>query len=366
MAKGLYIHIPFCVKKCKYCDFVSFECGDKDAYIDALICELESYRGTEVDTVFIGGGTPTTLDNRQTERLFSCINGIFNIAKNAEWTVEANPSTFDREKLELMRALGVNRLSVGVQSFSDNELKALGRIHTAEKAKEALSIARDCFDNINIDIISAVPNQTKDSFLETLDTAISLEPTHISCYSLILEEGTPLFQEYEKGMLKLPDEDTEREIYDIACEMLERAGFMQYEISNFAKKGFECKHNLKYWHLNDYIGAGVAAHSLSDGVRRENTCDLVRYIGGEKLITEEQLSEKDIRFEFIIMTLRLIKGIDEGEYAERFGRCFYDDYKLQLDRFINLGLMRKTDTGFALTKRGISLSNSVLCEFLPD
>ncbi len=363
MPKGLYIHIPFCMKKCKYCDFVSFECGDKDAYIDALINELEGYRGTEVDTIFIGGGTPTTLNLKQTERIFSHISNTFNISKDAEWTVEANPSTFDSEKLKLMRALGANRLSVGVQSFSNAELKALGRIHTAEKAKDALVIAGEYFNNINIDIISAVPNQTKKSFINTLDTAISLKPTHISCYSLILEEGTPLFKEYELGKLILPDEDEEREIYETACETLEKSGFMQYEISNFAKAGYECRHNLKYWHLENYIGAGLAAHSLIDGTRRENTCDLKGYISGEYLDIEEKLSAKDIKFEFIIMTLRLKVGLCEKEYKERFGTYFYSDYKEQIDRFINLGLMMRTEDGFSLTKRGISLSNSVLCEF---
>ncbi len=363
MSKGLYIHIPFCMKKCKYCDFVSFECGDKDAYIDALINELKQYKGTEIDTVFIGGGTPTTLDLWQIEKLFTHINSTFIITKDAEWTVEANPSTFDTEKLKLMKSLGANRLSVGVQSFSDNELRALGRIHTAEKAKEAIELAKAHFENINIDIISAVPNQTRESFISTLETALSLEPTHISCYSLILEEGTPLFNEYELGKLILPDEDTEREIYDTACERLEKAGYMQYEISNFAKAGYECRHNLKYWHLNDYIGAGVAAHSLLDGTRRENTCNLKRYISGEYVDIEEKLTAKDIRFEFIIMTLRLTDGLSGKEYYERFGSDFYTDYKEQIDKFINLGLMMRTERGFALTKRGISLSNSVLCEF---
>ena len=363
MSNGLYIHIPFCMKKCKYCDFVSFECGDKDAYIDALINELKQYTGTEIDTVFIGGGTPTTLDLKQTERLFSHINNTFKLAKDTEWTVEANPSTFDSEKLKLMKVLGANRLSIGVQSFSDIELKALGRIHTAEKAKEAIELAKEYFENINIDIISAVPNQTKASFVKTLDTATSLNPTHISCYSLILEEGTPLFAEYEQGKLILPDEDEEREIYENACERLEREGFLQYEISNFAKKGFECRHNLKYWHLNDYIGAGVAAHSLIGDKRRENTSDLSKYIKGEYIEIEEILSKNDLKFEYIIMTLRLIDGLSSREYSERFASDFYTDYKEQVDKFINLGLMQRTDTGFSLTKRGISLSNSVLCEF---
>ena len=363
MPKGLYIHIPFCMKKCKYCDFVSFECGDKDAYIDALMNELNSYKGTEVDTVFIGGGTPTTLSLKQINRLFAHINDTFHLSGNVEWTVEANPSTFDKEKLKLMKELGVNRLSVGVQSFSDVELKALGRIHTADKAKEAIELAKEYFENINIDIISAVPNQTRESFVNTLDTAISLNPTHISCYSLILEEGTPLYAEYESGKLILPDEDSERKMYETACERLEKAGYMQYEISNFAKNGYECKHNLKYWHLNDYIGAGVAAHSLIGDKRQENTSDLSKYINGQYRDVEEKITKDGLRFEFIIMTLRLTDGLSGKEYYERFGSDFYTDYKEQIDKFINLGLMMRTDAGFALTKRGISLSNSVLCEF---
>ncbi len=280
MPKGLYVHIPFCVKKCKYCDFVSFENGDKDAYINALIKERDIYSGEELDTDFIGGGTPTTLETSQIERLFGYIGKSFRISKDAEWSVESNPSTFDGEKLRVMRDYGANRLSVGVQSFSDNELLALGRIHTDQKAEDSIMLAGEYFDNINIDIISAVPNQTKLSFILTLEKAIALHPKHISCYSLILEEGTPLFAEYERDELMLPDEDTEREIYETACKLLENAGFNQYEISNFAKDGFECRHNLKYWHLGDYIGAGVSAHSLIGRTRRENTADLKRYISG--------------------------------------------------------------------------------------
>lgn len=363
MAEGLYIHIPFCVKKCKYCDFISFEDGDKEGYIQALLNELELYRGAKIDSVFIGGGTPSVLDTAQIERIFAKINAVFNLSADTEWSVEVNPSTFDREKLALMRDMGANRLSIGVQSFDDDELGSLGRIHSSKKAVEAICLAKEYFSNINIDLISAVPNQTLESFTKTLQKAISLAPQHISCYSLILEEGTPLFDEYEAGKLVLPSEDCERDIYDMACCMLEACGYTQYEISNFAQKGFECRHNKKYWKLQNYIGAGLAAHSLRDGLRRENTTDLKSYVEGRYLLEEEHVTEADLRFEFIIMTLRLIEGIDESEYSARFGSSFYGDYKKQLDKFIKLGLMQRTEVGFALTKRGISLSNSVLCEF---
>ncbi len=363
--KGLYIHIPFCLQKCKYCDFVSFTSGDKSAYIDALCNELSIYKGEKVDTVFIGGGTPTALSLPLLCKLLAHIKDTFIIAENAEWTIEANPKTVDEEKLKLLYKFGVNRISIGVQSFNDEELLKIGRIHNSEDAVNTVLLAKKYFfENINIDLISALPNQTIKSFTESLSIAISLDPTHISCYSLILEEGTPLYQEHIKTPLDLPDEDTERKMYEKAVSVLDDAGFTRYEISNFAKKGKECRHNLKYWQCDDYIGAGLSAHSLLDGVRYENTADMNEYLSGNYCKNKFELTDDDKISEYIIMSLRLKRGISKTAFFDKFNIDFYKKYKSQINRFIELGLMIETEDGFTLTNEGISLSNSVLCEFV--
>lgn len=364
MPKGLYIHIPFCVQKCRYCDFVSYTCGDKDGYIKALCRELDLYRGESVDTVFIGGGTPTVLSPHLLDMLFSHINKTFRLCGDTEWTVEANPKTVNKEKLSIMREHGVNRISVGVQSFCDKELEKIGRVHNALEAAETLHMVKEYFENFNIDLISALPYQNMASFSETVNKAIAFSPTHISCYSLILEEGTPLYCENEKNPLPIPDEDTEREMYGAAVEMLQRAGYTQYEISNFAKSGLECRHNLKYWNCEDYIGAGVAAHSLINGIRFGNTTDMSEYIQGNRVKEKLILTPEDMGAEYIIMTLRLRKGIDVTEFKHRFGIDFETKYKKQIEKFISFGLMERTAVGFRLTDEGINVSNSVLCEFV--
>lgn len=364
MKKGLYIHIPFCARKCKYCDFVSFTDGDKDLYIRSLCKELDRYKDEKIDTIFVGGGTPTVLSPKLIERLFLHIKNTFDIDSCSEWTVEANPKTVDAEKLTLMKSLGVNRLSVGVQSFNDDELSAIGRIHNAYEAEKTLNLVAEHFDNFNIDIMSALPNQCVESLMCSIRTALKFNPTHISCYSLILEEGTPLYLENEENLLPVPDEETEREMYYKACDELEKAGFKHYEISNFAKIGYECRHNLKYWNCNDYIGAGLAAHSLIDGTRYENTSDLKEYICGHFRSNQTKLTTEDKISEYIIMTLRLCEGINVLEFNEKFSLDFDKAYKRQLERFLPFGLMEKTSAGYRLTKSGISVSNSILCEFV--
>ncbi len=362
--KGLYVHIPFCIRKCKYCDFVSFTTGDKAEYIDKLCNELSQYKGDKIDTIFIGGGTPTSLSNRLLEKLVLHIKNTFNIADNYEWSIEANPNTVDKEKLILLSKLGVNRISIGVQSFNNNELKRIGRLHDGQDAIKTINLAKEYFDNVNIDLISALPDQTMDSFLKTIDTAILLKPTHISCYSLILEEGTALYNEHLKSPLNISDEDTEREMYETAVSLLEKAGYNRYEISNFSKKNSECKHNLKYWQCDEYIGAGLAAHSLIDGIRYENTADMKEYIKGNYLKEKNVLSLEDKISEYIIMSFRLTRGVLNKAFYEKFGIDFDKTYEKQLNRFIKLGLIEKTIAGFRLTNEGISLSNSVLCEFV--
>lgn len=362
--RGLYIHIPFCIQKCKYCDFLSFTCGDKQAYIDALVCELSEHCGEMIDSVFVGGGTPTCIENPLLEKIFCAVHKSFRLAENTEWTVEANPKTLNDEKLRMLRSFGVNRLSVGVQSFDDAELRAIGRIHTAREAEQTLFAARKYFENLNIDLISALPGQSTASFRRTLSRAAEFDAAHISCYSLILEEGTPLYNENLAAPLALSDEDEERLMYDTAVNFLNNAGFSQYEISNFAKPNRECRHNLKYWHCEEYIGAGLGAHSYIDGVRFSNTRDMKSYIAGSRAGGSERLTQADMRAEFVILAMRLREGVDESEYERRFGRSFCGDYGAQLGKFTRLGMIEKTERGYRLTDGGICVSNAVLCEFV--
>lgn len=365
--KGLYIHIPFCIKKCKYCDFNSFSagCEDKDAYLDALFSEMEKYRGEWVDTVFIGGGTPTSLSCRQLERLLENIFKNFYLSKPCEFTVEANPKTLDREKLETLKKYGVNRLSIGVQSFNDNELLALGRVHTGQEAEETIRLAQKYFDNISIDLMCAIPDQTKESFKKNLEKAFSLKTTHISCYSLILEEGTPLFDENEKGNLVLPDEDTEREIYEIAVTEMEKNGYLQYEISNFAKVGYESKHNKKYWQCDEYIGVGLSAHSYIGGVRFSNTDDFSSYINGEFSAEEKEvLSKEDQMSEFMFLGLRKTEGVSKTEFLRRFSENIEKVFEKPLLKFKKMGMIEEKDDRIYLSPKAISVSNQIMCEFI--
>ena len=282
--RGLYIHIPFCVKKCAYCDFVSY-CNreaDFDQYIKSVLAEAEEYKGEKIDTVFIGGGTPTILNHKQITSLAKGIGKIFDIKPNAEYTIEANPKTLSKEKLKALYECGINRISVGVQSFCDSELVAIGRIHNANEAYKTIEeIKKFGFDNFNIDLMLNLPNQTMGSLEKTLKTTIESEPSHVSCYSLILEENTPLWADYQKGKYTEPDDEFDRELYHFAVDYLKQYGYGQYEISNFAKKGMECAHNIKYWSCDEYIGLGVAAHSYYKGVRYYNTTSLAQYMKGE-------------------------------------------------------------------------------------
>ena len=260
----IYVHIPFCIKKCDYCDFLSGPSGPKKQadYVDALLEEInaaEEGKGRSVSSVFIGGGTPSVLDERFIGEILNHIRRKFQIADHAEITIEVNPGTADRNKLQAYRTYGINRLSIGLQSPDDRELKILGRIHNYEQFLETYRSARDAgFDNINIDLMSAIPDQTYEGWIHNLRTVAGLEPEHISAYSLIIEEGTP----FASRTLSLPDEDTEYNMYEATVQILREYGFEQYEISNYAKKGRECRHNVGYWIRQDYLGFGLGASSL--------------------------------------------------------------------------------------------------------
>lgn len=366
--KGLYVHIPFCLKKCKYCDFNSFEFSkaDKGNYLDALFCDMGKYKGEAVDTVFIGGGTPTALDSDEMRVLLSKIRENFSLSENCEFTVEANPKTVDKEKLLVMKESGVNRVSVGVQSFSDNELLKLGRIHTAKDAEDTVMLLKECgFENISIDLMCAIPDQTIESFKYTLNKAFSLSPAHISCYSLILEEGTPLFCENEMGALVLADEDTEREIYELACSEMEKHGYNQYEISNFAKKGKSSRHNEKYWSCEEYIGVGLSAHSYIDGVRYSNTDDFSSYIKGEFESGERNvLSKEDKMSEFMFLGLRKTCGVSQEEFSKRFCIDMKKVFEKPLSKFMKMGMIEEENGNFRLSHDAIGVANQIMCEFI--
>jgi len=365
---GLYIHIPFCIKKCKYCDFISFCDKNKyfDEYIDQLLIEAKEYKGMNVDTVFIGGGTPTVFNEKQIERLILGIREIFLISDDAEFSVESNPGTLSLEKLLALKRCGINRLSIGVQSFNDTELKAIGRIHNCNDAYKAVEDAKRVgFENINIDLMLNLPQQTINSLEKNLKTATVLDVSHISCYSLILEENTPLYNEYQNGVYTQATDDYDRELYHFTTQYLKEHGYNRYEISNFCKPLKECKHNIKYWSCKEYVGLGVAAHSYLDGIRYFNTSDFGEYINGEfHKPDREILSDTDKICEYMIMKLRMSEGINENEFFSLFGVRIEDIYKSELDKFQKLGLLIKKNSNYFLTDYGIDISNSVLCEFI--
>ena len=365
---GLYVHIPFCVKKCNYCDFCSYPERLDDAamrYIDALILEAEQYRGQgyRVDTLYIGGGTPSLLSVEELKRLLDSLKSVFDFSSELDFTIEANPGTVTKEKAIAYRELGVNRISLGVQSIHENELKILGRIHNFEDFLSAYKLLRDVgFDNINLDIMYAIPDETLDSLKETVDTIVSLKPEHISAYSLIIEEGTPFYRMKDK--LNLPDEECELEMYRLITETLKSAGYSHYEISNYAREGFESKHNLKYWRCEHYIGLGAAAHSYIDNARFSNTHSLDKYIGGEYRADSTVLSHEDEMFEYAMMHLRLKEGIYLPEYKSRFGVDFLADRAERIRELIELGYFVLSDDRLAITERGFYVSNYIISEIL--
>lgn len=364
--KGLYVHIPFCKQKCKYCDFVSFSGkeGKEQEYLQKLFCEMKQYKNEEIDTVFIGGGTPSVLGAKSISSLMDNIKKNFSLTGDCEVTMESNPGTLCAEKIDAMLSSGINRISVGVQSFDDRELNIIGRIHTGREAYNNICLLKKMgFDNINIDLMTALPNQSATSLKNTIDTALSLPITHISAYSLILEEGTPLEKEYSMGKLILPTDDEDRQMYAMAVKLLGEKGFMRYEISNFAKAGYECRHNIKYWSCDEYIGLGVAAHSYVGDRRYSNSSSFGRYLSGEKG-EENFLSQNDKISEFMMMGLRMDRGVSNREFKKRFGKDIEEVFAYQTQKFVSLGLMQKTGDRYSLTERGIDVSNSVMCEFL--
>lgn len=378
----LYIHIPFCVRKCVYCDFISGPQDEEtiEKYVSSLLDEIRAHTSNKklaseynVATVFLGGGTPSILNISQIKRIFEVIKNTFAVIEDAEITIEANPGTVTREKLETYRACGINRISFGLQSTNNEELKLLGRIHTYEEFLESFHLARECgFDNINVDLISAIPKQTLASWEETLQKVIALQPEHISAYSLIVEDGTPFAKVYGEGCpgeKDLPEEEEERSIYYRTEELLKEAGYHRYEISNYAKAGKECRHNLGYWERKEYLGIGLGAASLIDNTRFSNTSDLQRYIKYAKHPDQIQediqvLSTQEQMEEFMFLGLRKIEGISEKAFKKSFGISIDEVYGIQLKKLITEELLKRIDGRIMLTRRGIDVSNYAFAEFL--
>jgi len=371
MDRGLYIHIPFCKSKCLYCDFCSYSgmSGLMTDYAKALAKEIGETGGSVIKTIFIGGGTPTYL-SLEGWRIIGEAIGQLNIKGDAEFSVEANPGTFDKEKLEFLKGIGVNRLSIGLQAVQNRHLKNLGRIHSYEEFRSGYKTARQTgFGNINVDLMFGLPGQTLEDWKESLHKISELDPEHISCYSLIIEEGTEFYRRYEEGSLQLPDEDTERDMYRYTLEFLEQKGYIQYEISNFSKPGKESRHNLIYWNLEEYIGCGAGAHSFVDGVRFSNPPGIAEYIDSMKIIGSgarevHRNTTQDTMSEFMFMGLRKIRGIDTAEFRERFGEDIYKVYGDVTRKFEGRGLLVAEGGRIRLTGKGIELSNSVMCEFI--
>ncbi len=365
---GIYVHIPFCLKKCLYCDFCSFAGTSesvRDAYTDAVCRHISEYRERcadyTVDTVYFGGGTPTLLSVGQLSRIMGAVRDAFDVAKNAEITTECNPATADLEKLRSLRALGFDRISLGVQSANDGELAALGRVHTFADAKKAFSDARAAgFENISVDLMFGIPHQTRESFRHTLDEVLSLSPDHVSAYGLIIEDGTPFSANFEK--LVLPDEDTEYNMYIDARRAFESRGLSRYEISNFAANGRRSRHNMKYWRCDEYLGFGCSGYSFFGGERFFSPRELDTYIGGT--FTSDQKDTVTPLDEFVMLGMRMTDGIDESEFLRRFGVSFEERYGKALEPFVRDGFVIRRDGVTRFSDEGFYVSNAVLSEIL--
>lgn len=369
---SLYIHIPFCIRKCLYCDFPSFSGMESvfDDYVRMLCREIDEtysdYRGMEVKSIFVGGGTPSVLPPALLGRISDKIFSRFDVDSKAEITIETNPGTLDAKKLGEMKSMYFNRLSMGLQAWQDRLLKKLGRIHTADEFETNFLQARDAgFKNINVDLMFALPAQSLDDWQETLEKVMKLRPEHISAYSLIIEEGTPFFDMFDRGELKEIDEVTDRKMYYLAKEMLSDKGYKQYEISNFAKEGFECYHNKVYWRTEEYQGFGLGAHSYAGGVRFHNTYDMKEYLRGEGFrLDKEFLSLQEKQEEFMFMGLRMNEGVSEAEFLRRFGESMDSVYGDEIKELISEELLVKKDGRLSLTDRGVDISNSVFEKFI--
>lgn len=368
---GIYLHIPFCRQKCLYCDFCSFPRYDEETpaqYIAALRRELLQYAAHcgdyTVDSVYFGGGTPTLLKGSALVSILETIDHSYRLDLNAEITAECNPATGGYDSFCEMRKGGFNRLSIGLQSIHDRELRALGRIHSySEFEKTFFEARRAGFDNISADLMSGIPLQTTESFLASVKGVCALSPEHISVYGLIVEENTPFGQMGDR--LILPSEEAAREMYFAGIELLDSKGYKQYEISNFARCGYESRHNLKYWNCEEFLGVGLTAYSDFGGARFGNSEDLDAYLtGGSIEALREYPTASQRKNEYVMLRLRLCDGVDANDFARRFGEDFEETFGSRLARYVCHGLTEKTSVGWRLTPKGFYVSNAVLSEIL--
>lgn len=374
MEAPVYIHVPFCVKKCLYCDFVSYRHNDDmvGRYVNALVGEIKLRNGHKANTVYIGGGTPTCIDRKYLKRILEALHAELDMSVCSEITVEANPGTLDGEKLEMLAKMGVNRLSIGLQSWSEKELKRLGRIHGRDEfVANYLSARKAGFENISVDLMFGIPGQGTEDWKKTLAEVSALEPDHISCYSLRIEENTPFHRMAESGEITEIDEAADREMYHYAADYLSGRGYHRYEISNFARKGRECRHNLCYWENRPFLGVGAAAHSYEKGKRFWNTPDLGEYSimleqGVLPVKGSENIDKETEIFETIFLGLRMSKGILFDDFFGRFGFDIREKHGSRIEKLRKMGLVDVTAGGFHLTPMGIDLSNSVFIEFITD
>ncbi|MCL6447018.1 MAG: radical SAM family heme chaperone HemW [Armatimonadetes bacterium] len=378
MSIGLYIHVPFCLKKCNYCDFISYPYNEKDAdaYLNALIKEMELVSASlppeakEVETIYLGGGTPTCLPAPALAAILGSCRRCFFVLPGAEITVEANPGTVDGVKLAALREAGVNRLSLGVQAVQERLLKFLGRMHTFEQAREAVRMAREAgFANLNLDLIFGIPGQTPADWEECLKRILDLRPSHVSTYGLQLEEGTPLWRDVQAGKVAPVDEEAELAMFELAIEILTAAGLIHYEISNFAVPAGRCRHNLRYWRNLPYLGLGPAAHSFSGSCRFSNETSLEKYVvrlkAGELPVAgREKLTRQTLLAETVFLGLRLREGLDLKAFADRFGQAVEEVYRVELDRLLKLNLIEIKNNFLRLTPRGLPVANQVFASFV--
>ena len=371
---ALYIHIPFCKQKCLYCDFKSFPKaeGFMEDYVDALIKEIKNTtKGYKIRSLFIGGGTPSYLDEKSLLKLMDSIK-VLDYEEGAEKTIECNPGTVNENKFKIIKSGGINRISFGLQSTKNELLRNIGRIHTYEEFKENYYLARKLgFNNINIDMMFGLPNQKLKDYEESLIEICNLSPEHISAYSLIIEEGTPFYNMYDKNLIKLPTEECERDMYRYTKDELNKNGYHQYEISNYSREGKECYHNKIYWKCEEYIGVGIAASSFIDERRDRNISNIKEYINrinnNERVIEEEyRNTEKDDIEEFMFMNLRMINGINENEFKRRFNKDIDDIYRSVIEKHIKNKLLKRENGRIFLTDKGIELSNYVMSDMILD
>ena len=365
---GLYIHIPFCVRKCAYCDFSSF--AGREADIPAYIKKVgeEAARRARgdfvVSTLYIGGGTPSVLPPDAMARLLQCVREHFSFTADAECSCECNPGTVTRGFLSALRSCGINRLSFGAQARQEGLLRLLGRIHDWEQVEESAALAREAgFCNINLDLMLGLPGQTLADVKETLDAALALHPTHLSCYGLILEDGTEMKDRVDRGEWTLPEEDQERDMYECCRETLSRHGFRQYEISNFALPGFFCRHNVDCWKRKEYVGLGCAACGFLGNVRYQNPPDLGDYLAGEAP-RETVLSPEDAMFESVMLGLRMTEGVSEEAFFHMHGKRLMDVYGKKLQKHLDGGLVIRERGFVRLSRRGMDIQNSILVDLL--